>query len=87
MVQAAFDRFSELTGRHYQLFDYVGDPQADRVLVLHKGKVREQGAHAELLRADGLYARLHALQFRDPAGSPKPAAPEPPPALPEGGLA
>ncbi len=35
----------------------------DRILVLHKGEVREQGTHAELLRRDGLYARLYELQF------------------------
>ncbi len=38
---------------------------ADRIVVLHKGKVRETGTHAELLAAGGLYARLHALQFSD----------------------
>lgn len=35
---------------------------ATRILVLHHGEVREQGTHAELLAAEGLYARLHALQ-------------------------
>jgi ATP-binding cassette subfamily B protein len=38
---------------------------ADRIVVLHKGKVRETGTHAELLAAGGIYARLHALQFGD----------------------
>ncbi|MCC7011223.1 MAG: pyruvate:ferredoxin (flavodoxin) oxidoreductase [Planctomycetes bacterium] len=33
-VQRAFDRFAELTGRRYRLFDYVGDPHAERVLVM-----------------------------------------------------
>ena len=36
---------------------------ADEILVLHHGEVRERGTHDELLRRDGLYARLHALQF------------------------
>jgi ATP-binding cassette, subfamily B, multidrug efflux pump len=36
---------------------------ADRIVVLHKGQVVEQGSHEELIRASGLYARLHALQF------------------------
>jgi pyruvate-ferredoxin/flavodoxin oxidoreductase len=33
-MQAAFDRFAALTGRRYHLFDYVGAPDAERVLVL-----------------------------------------------------
>ena len=37
---------------------------ADRVLVLEAGRLVEQGTHAELLAASGLYARLHAMQFR-----------------------
>jgi ATP-binding cassette subfamily B protein len=37
----------------------------DRILVLHRGRLREAGSHAELLRAGGLYARLYELQFRD----------------------
>ncbi len=36
---------------------------ADRILVMHRGALREQGTHAELLEAGGLYARLHELQF------------------------
>ncbi len=41
---------------------------ADRILVLHKGELREQGTHAELLALGGIYARLYRLQFsRQPA--------------------
>ncbi|MBI3076588.1 MAG: ABC transporter ATP-binding protein [Deltaproteobacteria bacterium] len=35
----------------------------DRIIVLHKGEVREEGTHDELLARGGIYARLHALQF------------------------
>lgn len=34
IVQKAMDKFAALTGRKYQLFDYYGHPQADRVIVL-----------------------------------------------------
>jgi subfamily B ATP-binding cassette protein MsbA len=37
---------------------------ADRVLALDTGRLVEQGTHAELIAAGGLYARLHAMQFR-----------------------
>lgn len=42
---------------------------ADQILVLHRGEIRERGTHAELLRADGLYSRLHELQFAPTPGS------------------
>jgi ATP-binding cassette subfamily B protein len=34
---------------------------ADRILVLHRGRIHEEGTHAGLLRRGGLYARLHEL--------------------------
>ena len=34
IVRQVMDQFGELTGRHYQLFDYVGDKQAERILIL-----------------------------------------------------
>jgi ABC-type multidrug transport system fused ATPase/permease subunit len=37
---------------------------ADRILVLRRGQVVEQGDHAALLAADGLYRRLYELQVR-----------------------
>ncbi len=36
---------------------------ADRIIVLHKGKVRETGTHQELMEAGGIYRRLYMLQF------------------------
>jgi subfamily B ATP-binding cassette protein MsbA len=39
---------------------------ADQIIVMHQGRIAEQGSHQELLRLDGLYSRLHAMQFREP---------------------
>ena len=36
---------------------------ADRILVLHRGRIRESGRHAELVAAGGVYARLHEVHF------------------------
>ena len=38
---------------------------ADQILVLDHGRVREQGTHRELLQQDGLYAQMWALQQRE----------------------
>lgn len=39
--------------------------KADRILVMHKGRVREQGTHEELLAAEGIYHKLYLLQYKD----------------------
>jgi subfamily B ATP-binding cassette protein MsbA len=41
--------------------------KADRIVVLDHGKIVEEGSHAELIAKDGAYARLHRMQFREPA--------------------
>ena len=43
---------------------------ADRIIVLHKGKVREVGTHQELMEAGGIYRRLYLLQFDGHTASP-----------------
>jgi ATP-binding cassette subfamily B protein len=39
----------------------------DRILVLHKGELRESGTHHELLASRGIYHRLYQLQFKERA--------------------
>ncbi|UTH75282.1 lipid A export permease/ATP-binding protein MsbA [Chromobacterium sp. IIBBL 290-4] len=39
---------------------------ADRIVVMQSGRIMEQGRHHELLAADGIYAKLHSLQFGEP---------------------
>jgi ATP-binding cassette subfamily B multidrug efflux pump len=39
--------------------------RADTILVMHKGKLREQGTHQQLLAQRGLYFKLYQLQYKD----------------------
>ena len=49
---------------------------ADRILVFHHGELREEGTHASLLAHAGLYAKLHAMQFKPAVAHPlNPALP------------
>ena len=41
----------------------------DKILVLHKGQLRESGTHQELLAERGIYYRLYQLQYKDQEGS------------------
>ena len=45
--------------------------RADKILVMHKGRVREIGSHQQLLAQRGIYWKLYQLQYKDqevPAG-------------------
>ena len=37
----------------------------DRIIVLHKGEVQEEGSHQDLLKARGIYYKLYQLQYKD----------------------
>ena len=39
--------------------------RADKIIVMHKGKVREMGTHQQLLAARGVYWKLYQLQYKD----------------------
>ena len=50
---------------------------ADRIVVFHRGVIREMGSHTELMEQRGVYYRLHQLQFQgDGAGMAAPEAPD-----------
>ena len=38
---------------------------SDRIIVMHKGKIREEGSHQELLKLKGIYYKLYQLQFME----------------------
>ncbi|MEE8488441.1 MAG: hypothetical protein V3S56_09740, partial [Gemmatimonadota bacterium] len=51
---------------------------SDRILVIEDGQIAEQGTHAELYAADGLYRRLHDIQLAAPLQAMEDAAEENP---------
>ncbi len=55
----------------------------DRILVFHKGELRESGAHQELLARRGIYYRLYQLQYKDQEARLASAGPEGPAYVPE----
>ncbi|MBL8286834.1 MAG: lipid A export permease/ATP-binding protein MsbA [Rubrivivax sp.] len=63
-VQAALERL--MSGRTTLVIAHRLSTieHADRVVALEGGRIAEQGTHAALLARGGLYARLHAMQFR-----------------------
>ena len=46
----------------------------DTIVVLHKGQIREQGSHQELLALKGIYSRLYQLQYQAQERAARPAA-------------
>lgn len=41
----------------------------DRIVVLHKGRIIEEGTHQQLLRTRGIYHKLYRLQYKDQLGA------------------
>lgn len=62
-IQQALDRL--VTGRTSVIIAHRLSTirSADRILVFHHGELREEGRHEDLLARQGIYARLHRLQF------------------------
>ena len=62
IVEAAMRRFAAMTGRTYQLFDYTGDADAERVMVLMGSGAETARATAAALRKTG--EKIGVLQVR-----------------------
>ncbi len=81
LVQEALDRLMQNRTSIVIAHRLSTIQNANRIAVLEDGRLVELGAHAELLALDGLYARLHRMQFRleEPTvtreDAPSPAAP------------
>lgn len=70
MVQEALDKL--LAGRTavivaHRLSTIIN---SDRILVIHLGEVAESGNHTELINRNGIYAKLHKLQFQEVTAAP-----------------
>ena len=39
--------------------------KCDKIIVMHKGEIKEMGSHQELLEKEGLYYKLYQLQYKD----------------------
>jgi ATP-binding cassette subfamily B protein len=65
LIQKALDRL--LVGRTSVVIAHRLSTiqKANRILVMHKGEIREQGTHQELLALRGIYYRLYLLQYKD----------------------
>ncbi|MCC6421086.1 MAG: pyruvate:ferredoxin (flavodoxin) oxidoreductase, partial [Gemmataceae bacterium] len=78
IVQETMDQFARLTGRQYRLFDYFGDPQAERVLVLMGSGVETARETVEYLTARGEQVGVLSVRLYRPFSVPDLLAALPP---------
>jgi len=65
LVQAAIDKLSEGRTTIVIAHRLATIRSADKIIVMDRGKVMDQGTHDELLARGGIYANLYRLQFQD----------------------
>ena len=69
IVQQTMDRFAQLTGRQYQLFEFAGDPKADKLIIILGSGYETAVETAMALNAQGeKLAVLHPRLFRPFSG-------------------
>jgi subfamily B ATP-binding cassette protein MsbA len=64
MVQAAFDNLMRDRTTLVIAHRLSTIEKADRIVVMHQGRIVESGTHAELLASGGYYKAMHAVQFQ-----------------------
>ncbi len=67
MVQAALDNLMRDRTTLVIAHRLSTIEKADRILVMHQGRIVEAGTHAELVALGGYYSAMHAVQFQQPA--------------------
>ncbi len=68
-VRAALDRMVEGRTSIVIAHRLSTIQRADRILVMHKGRLRESGTHQQLLAQRGIYWKLYQLQYKDQEGT------------------
>ncbi|MBD3162127.1 MAG: pyruvate:ferredoxin (flavodoxin) oxidoreductase, partial [Candidatus Eisenbacteria bacterium] len=69
-VKETFEQFAELTGRRYDLFDYVGDPEAERVVVMMGAGAETAHETVEWMQAQGEKVGLVKVRLYRPFSMP-----------------
>lgn len=65
LIQDAFEKVSKGRTTLIVAHRLSTIQHADKIVVLHKGQIREAGTHQELVNCNGLYRKLYELQYRE----------------------